>query len=56
MIRKHEIDILIDLHGQTLGARPGILAYRPAPIQITYLGLPLQQAFHSSIMSSPIIF
>ena len=40
LIREHEIDVLIDLHGQTLGARPGILAYRPAPIQITYLGLP----------------
>jgi predicted O-linked N-acetylglucosamine transferase (SPINDLY family) len=40
LIREHEIDILVDLHGQTLGARPGLLAYRPAPIQITYLGLP----------------
>ena len=40
LIREHEIDILVDLHGQTLGARPGVLAYRPAPIQVTYLGLP----------------
>ena len=40
LIREHEIDILVDLHGQTLGARPNLLAYRPAPIQITYLGLP----------------
>lgn len=40
LIREHEIDILIDLHGQTRGARPAILAYRPAPVQITYLGLP----------------
>ena len=40
LIREHEIDILVDLHGQTLGARPCLLAYRPAPIQITYLGLP----------------
>jgi len=39
-IREDEIDILVDLHGQTLGARPNLLAYRPAPIQITYLGLP----------------
>lgn len=45
IIRSHEIDILIDLHGQTLGARPGILAYRPAPIQITYLGLPATTGF-----------
>jgi predicted O-linked N-acetylglucosamine transferase (SPINDLY family) len=39
-IRTDEIDILIDLQGQTAGARANILAYRPAPIQITYLGLP----------------
>ena len=40
LIRSHEIDVLIDLQGQTAGARPNLLAYRPAPIQITYLGLP----------------
>ncbi len=40
LIRKHEIDILIDLQGQTLGARAGMLAFRPAPIQMTWLGLP----------------
>lgn len=39
-IRQCEIDVLIDLQGQTLGARPNMLAYRPAPVQITYLGLP----------------
>ncbi|MCM8621666.1 MAG: acetylglucosamine transferase [Candidatus Accumulibacter sp.] len=40
LIREHEIDILVDLQGQTAGARMNMLAYRPAPIQITYLGLP----------------
>ena len=40
LIRSHEIDILVDLQGQTSGARPDLLAHRPAPIQITYLGLP----------------
>jgi predicted O-linked N-acetylglucosamine transferase (SPINDLY family) len=40
LIRAHEIDILVDLQGQTAGARANLLAYRPAPIQITYLGLP----------------
>lgn len=39
-IRGHEIDILVDLHGLTSGTRPGILALRPAPVQITYLGFP----------------
>lgn len=40
LIRSHEIDVLIDLQGQTLGARANMLAFRPAPVQITYLGLP----------------
>jgi predicted O-linked N-acetylglucosamine transferase (SPINDLY family) len=39
-IRSDEIDILVDLQGQTAGARANLLAHRPAPIQITYLGLP----------------
>lgn len=39
-IRNHEIDILIDLQGLTSGARPNILAFRPAPVQMTYLGFP----------------
>ncbi len=34
----HEIDVLIDLHGLTSGARPNILSFRPAPVQVTYLG------------------
>jgi predicted O-linked N-acetylglucosamine transferase (SPINDLY family) len=40
LIRSHEIDILVDLQGQTSGARANMLGYRPAPIQVTYLGLP----------------
>jgi predicted O-linked N-acetylglucosamine transferase (SPINDLY family) len=39
-IRDHEIDVLVDLHGLTQGARPGILAWRPAPVQVTWLGFP----------------
>jgi protein O-GlcNAc transferase len=40
LIRKAEIDILIDLKGFTQDARTGILARRPAPIQVNYLGYP----------------
>ncbi len=39
-IASERIDILIDLKGYTEGARPQILAYRPAPIQVNYLGYP----------------
>jgi predicted O-linked N-acetylglucosamine transferase (SPINDLY family) len=39
-IRQAEIDILVDLNGFTQGARMGIFARRPAPIQVNYLGYP----------------
>jgi predicted O-linked N-acetylglucosamine transferase (SPINDLY family) len=38
LIRMDQIDILIDLHGLSNGARPGIFALHPAPRQGTYLG------------------
>ncbi len=34
------VDVLVDLQGLTSGARPGILVHRPAPVQVSYLGLP----------------
>lgn len=34
------IDILVDLNGCTEGGRPGVLARRPAPLQMAYLGFP----------------
>ena len=37
-IRRDEIDILIDLNGLTAGTRLGVMRYRPAPVQATYLG------------------
>lgn len=37
-IADDEIDILVDMQGWTLGARPGLLALRPAPIQVNWLG------------------
>jgi predicted O-linked N-acetylglucosamine transferase (SPINDLY family) len=40
LVRELEIDIAIDLKGHTGGARPGIFAHRPAPIQVNYLGYP----------------
>jgi protein O-GlcNAc transferase len=37
-IRAEEVDILIDLTGFTQNGRPQILAHRPAPLQVNYLG------------------
>ncbi len=38
LIRDLEIDIAVDLNGLTSGSRPGVLAQRPAPVQVNYLG------------------
>ena len=40
MMRQHRLDILVELNGPTRAHRMGILAYRPAPVQIDYLGWP----------------
>jgi protein O-GlcNAc transferase len=40
LMREREIDIAVDLMGYTNNARPGILAYRAAPVQVGYLGYP----------------
>ena len=38
LVRSLEIDILVDLMGFTSDSRPGILARKPAPVQVNYLG------------------
>jgi predicted O-linked N-acetylglucosamine transferase (SPINDLY family) len=39
-IRADGVDILIDLTGYTAHGRTAILGYRPAPIQVNYIGYP----------------
>ncbi len=39
-IHSHEIDILIDLAGHSCGHKLLAMAYKPAPIQMTWLGYP----------------
>jgi len=40
LLREWETDIAIDLGGYTSGARPWVLAHRPAPAQVKYMGFP----------------
>jgi predicted O-linked N-acetylglucosamine transferase (SPINDLY family) len=40
LARDLEIDIVVDLKGHTQDGRPGILAHRAAPVQISWLGYP----------------
>lgn len=39
-IRADDVEVLVDLKGYTLHARPAILAMRPAPVQVAWLGFP----------------
>jgi predicted O-linked N-acetylglucosamine transferase (SPINDLY family) len=57
LIRDNEIDILVDLTGLTASARPGILALRPAPTQVNYLGFTgtMGASFIDYIVADPIV-
>jgi len=52
-IRRLDADIVVDLTGFTTGYRPRILAHRPAPIQVNYLGYPgtLGTTYHDYILA-----
>lgn len=39
-LRRLNVDIAVDLSGYAKGARPGVMARRPAPVQVSYLGFP----------------
>src|SRR5690606_964727 len=40
LVREKEIDVLVDLKGFTQNTRIGVLARRPAPVQVNFLGYP----------------
>lgn len=56
-IRALEADILIDLSGHTASSRVSVLAHRPAPVQVSYLGYPATMAapFMDYILADPVV-
>lgn len=57
LLRSLRVDIVVDLKGYTQDARPEILALRPAPIQVNYLGYPgtMGGAFIDYILADPVV-
>ena len=57
LLRALEIDIAVDMMGHTASARPAILANRPAPIQVSYLGYPGTTAtdFIDYLIADPVL-
>lgn len=56
-IRAHKIEILVDLNAYAQNGRPQILAQRPAPVQVNYLGYPGTMAadFLDYILVDPVV-
>jgi len=57
LLRRADVHVAVDLNGLTRGWRPGVLACRPAPIQVTYLGYPgtTGAEFIDYILADPIV-
>ncbi len=57
LARELQIDIAVDLGGYTRDARPGIAAWRAAPIQVSYLGYlgTLGASFIDYLIADPVL-
>lgn len=56
-MREDDLDIAVDLKGYTKDTRMHILAYRPAPVQLSYLGYPGSTGadFLDYVLGDPIV-
>jgi protein O-GlcNAc transferase len=50
LCREAGVDIAVDLKGYTQDGRPGILAHRAAPVQVSWLGYPGTLGAHADIV------
>jgi predicted O-linked N-acetylglucosamine transferase (SPINDLY family) len=57
LLTELQVELAVDLKGYTRDARPGILAHRPAPIQVNYLGYPgtMGASFIDYVIADPIV-
>ncbi len=57
LLRELEIDIIIDLNGNSGDCRTEIFSYRPAPIQVNFLGCPGTTGlpFFDYIIADPVV-
>jgi protein O-GlcNAc transferase len=57
LLNELRTDIVVDLSGYTMGCQPEILAFRPAPIAVNYLGYPGTMGidFIDYIIADPIV-
>ena len=57
LIRELEIDLAVDLKGYTSEARPALFSFRPAPLQVNYLGFPgtMGAQFMDYLIADPIV-
>ncbi|WP_419897184.1 O-linked N-acetylglucosamine transferase, SPINDLY family protein [Roseomonas sp. USHLN139] len=57
LMRQHGIDILVDVNGHTRGARTALLARRPAPVIVNWLGFPASMGspYHHYIIADDFI-
>lgn len=53
LMREKEVDIAVDLGGFTSDTRTDVFAYRPAPVQVNYLGYPgtMGTPYHDYILA-----